>query len=97
MTPDQLPPLPEPYRPYQPKILFSRSSLDAVPATFLADQMTAYGLQCAEAAVERERARCLLETESMLETLDLAGEDSGKSHRVYAAGLLKFVAGRIRK
>lgn len=45
--PNDLPPLPEP--------TFRDHAWDGL---YTEHKMTAYGLQCAEAAVERERARC---------------------------------------
>lgn len=55
--PNDLPPLPEPMRKSGQQISYDGAD-KAFCDMFSIEQMTAYGHQCAEAAVERERARC---------------------------------------
>lgn len=88
--PNDLPPLPEPtwitpgYR-YEGAMIYT------------AEHMAAYGLQCAEAAVERERARCWREVVTMANKCREATKpESTQEHRDYAATLLLFVANQIK-
>jgi len=85
MTPDQLPPLPEPQSTLD-KNLSIGEIRGAVAHTDAA--MTAYGLQCAEAAVERERARCAAVCH------DVAKNEAGRRHH-YASSVAMLCAVRI--
>jgi len=82
MTPDQLPPLPSP-------------GIHA-GGIYNEAKMHAYGLQCAEAAVERERARCKEIVDAMAALLRTADSpDSLKQYRYYAAHLVDCLALQI--
>lgn len=85
MTPDQLPPLPEPET-------LGSSRFGSLFKGHTDAAMTAYGLQCAEAAVERERARCREAVASMRRQLRL--DDPSETLRQchgFAANLLDFI------
>ena len=87
--PNDLPPLPEPawitpgYR-YEGAMVYT------------AEHMTAYGLQCAEAAVERERAKFKERIFSMAAALKGDEPGSSASHRAYATTLIEYLASRIK-
>ena len=82
MTPDQLPPLPESGAsagwPY---------STPSWEPAYNAAQMTAYGLQCAEAAVERyaakvrEAVQAVMEEEKRERDRAVSGSDAVEMHR----------------
>ncbi len=92
----QLPNLPGPMRKSGQQISYDGAD-KAFCDMFSIEQMTAYGLQCAEAAVERERARCWEEVASMAANLRKATHPvSSQEHRDYAANLMEFVARQLK-
>lgn len=89
MTPDQLPPLPEPET-------LGSSRFGSLYKGHTDAAMTAYGLQCAEAAVERERARCHHIVASMVKVVkETERPESLQSYRDYTANLLEFLADQL--
>ena len=89
--PNDLPPLPESISSYEAVCLAGGAH-----QLYSADHMTAYGLQCAEAAVERERAKFKERIFSMVEALKVDEPGSSASHRAYATTLVEYLASCIK-